>query len=202
MTEIASPVLGSLSTLYTEIDQDVQIFLGQNLARPALVDRGFRFAVSQQPQWGRVGGFGGRDEGDRDRGGGDGSLRYIRVAAAGKMFEFQLCGWTGRRSARNLHCTEDTSPVGIYQLPHRISSVRFQSTLRSGNSPSPYNAVLTSEDVATDEATFLATSYDGAFYSPAKGESACSEIVLSVSRQPKQSMTFMTPGDDSPRPER
>jgi hypothetical protein len=88
MAEIASPVLGRFSTLDPEIDQDIQILLCQNLACPGLVDRRFRFAIGQQPQRGRVGGFGGRDEGDRDRCGGDGSLRYIRVAAAGKYLSF------------------------------------------------------------------------------------------------------------------
>lgn len=89
MTEITRPILGSLSTLDPEIDQDVQILLCQDLARPALIDRGFRFAVGQQPQRGRVGGFGGRDEGDRDGGGGDGSLWYVGVAATRKVFEVE-----------------------------------------------------------------------------------------------------------------
>jgi hypothetical protein len=89
MAEIASPVLGSLSTLDPEIDQDVKVLLCQNLARPALIDRRFRFAIGQQPQRSRVGGFGGRDEGDRDRGGGDGSLRYVGVAATRKVIEVE-----------------------------------------------------------------------------------------------------------------
>lgn len=98
MAEIASPVLGSLSTLDPEIDQDVQILLCQDFARPTLVDRRFRFAVGQQPQRGRVGGLGGRDEGDRNRGGRDCSLRYIRVAATGKVLRLSKeDGWNADR---------------------------------------------------------------------------------------------------------
>lgn len=48
VTKVTSPVFSTLSVLDTEIDQDLQVLLGEKLARTRFVDVGFWFTVRQE----------------------------------------------------------------------------------------------------------------------------------------------------------
>jgi hypothetical protein len=81
VTEIASPVLCTLSVLDTEINKNLQIFLGQQLGGTSLVDVGFRFTVGQEVEWSGIGGSFWREEGDGHGCGGDCSGGEVGVSA-------------------------------------------------------------------------------------------------------------------------
>lgn len=81
VTEITSPILGSLPVRDTQINQDLQILLCEQLGRTSLVDIRFRLAVGQQVERSGIGGSFGGKEGDGDRSGGDCTGGEIGVSA-------------------------------------------------------------------------------------------------------------------------
>ena len=67
MAKVTCPVLGSFTTLYAQVNQNLQVLLREDFAATCLVDIWLWFAVGQKTKWRRVGRALWWDEGYGDR---------------------------------------------------------------------------------------------------------------------------------------